>query len=69
MTTLSYDHSPIIYRYLVCRFFIIMSISDKICRPSVFDSLGSYISIVNNFIILITPHWLTFINYIYQHMD
>ena len=57
MGTLSCGHSPPIYKYFVCIFFIrtliIMSISSNIVRPYLCDPLGSYISLVNNYI---NPH-------------
>ena len=73
MGTLSCGHSPPIYRYLTCKFFIkilvIKSISTNIHRPYVCDLLDLYISLVNNFIDPITPNWLTLLNYLYQHID
>ena len=61
MDTLSCGHSPSIYRHLVCEFFIktliIMSISTNIHRLYVGDPLGSYISLVNNYIGPKTPYF------------
>ena len=63
MGSLSCGRSPPIYRHVVCGFFIktliIMSISPNIHRPYVCDSLGPYISLVNNSIGLITHYWST----------
>ena len=57
---LNYGYSSPIYRYLVCGFFIktliIMSISTNIHITYMCDPLGSYISLVNNFIDLITGY-------------
>ena len=57
------------YKYLVCEFFIktliIMSIYTDIYRPYVYDPLGLYISLVNDFIDLIKPYWSNFINYLH----
>ena len=73
MSTLSCDHSPPIYRPLVCEFFIktliIMFISTNIHRSYVCDPLGPYISLVNNFIEQITLYWSTLINYPRQYID
>ena len=73
MGFLSCGRSPPTFRHLVCRFFmkilIIMSIFINIHKPHVGDPLGSYISLVNNSINPITPYWLKFINYLYQHID
>ena len=41
---------------------IIMSISTKIYRPYVCDTLGLYIFLVNKFINPITPYWSKFID-------
>ena len=58
MGTLSCGHSPLIYRYLVCNFFIktliIMSIFTKIHTPYMRDALGPYISLVDKSIDQIT---------------
>ena len=73
MGTLSGDRSLLIYRYLVCRFFIkiliIMSISTNIHSPYVYDPLGPYISLVNNSIGLIKLYWSTLINYPRRHIN
>ena len=64
MGTLTYGHFPLIYRHLVCGFFtqtlIFMSISTNIYKPYVYDPLGPYISLVNNSIYPLTPHWSTY---------
>ena len=71
--TLSYGHSHLIYRHLVCGFFvkivIIMSISTNIHRTYVCDPLDLYISLVNNSLEKRIPYWSTLINYPYQHID
>ena len=73
MSTLSCGHSPLIYRHLVHEFFIktikIMSRSTNAQRPYVYEALGSYISLVNNSIHIITPYWSKFINYLHQKID
>ena len=73
METLSYSHSPFIYRHLVYEIFrktlIILSISTNIYRPYTCDPLGSYISLVYNSIDQIISYWSNFINYLYQHID
>ena len=73
MCTLSCDPSPLIYRDLVCGFFIktliIIFIFTNIRRPYVCDPLDEYISLVNNSIDQITSFWLTLINYPHQHID
>ena len=73
MGNLSCDRSLLIYRHLVCGFFIIililMSISTNIHRPYVCDPLGPYISLVNNFIDPITSYWSTSNNYVHQHIN
>ena len=67
MSTLSCGRSLLIYRHLVCIFFIktliIMSISNNIYRPYVCDPLGLYISLVNTSIDQIIPYWSTLITY------
>ena len=56
MGILSCGRSLLIYRYVVCGFFIktliIMSISTNIYRISVCDALGPYILLVNNIYLL-----------------
>ena len=73
MVTFSCGHSPLIYRHLVCKFFIkiiiFMSISTNIHRPYVCDPIGPYISLVNNSINQITPYWSTLINYQHSQID
>ena len=73
MGIFSCGRSFLIFRHLVCEFFIktyiIMSISTNIHRPYVCDPLGPYISLVNNSIDQITPYWLTLINYQHQDID
>ena len=60
MGTLSYGHFAPIYRHWVCKFFtktfIIMFISTKIYGPYIYDPLGPYILLVNNFIDPIMPY-------------
>ena len=73
MSTLSCGRSPLIYRHLVCEFFIKslinISIFANIHKPSMCDPIGPYISLVNNSIGPTTPYWSTLINYIYQYID
>ena len=73
MGTLNHGHFPFNYTHLEGEFFIktliIMSISIDIYWPHVCDPLGPYIKLVNNFIDPITPYWLNFINYLYQHIN
>ena len=69
MGNLSCGHSPPIYRYIVCDFFIkfliIMYVYTNIYRPYVCDPLGLYISLFNNSNDHIIPYFSTLINY--QH--
>ena len=71
--TLSCDCSLPIYRHLKYKFFtktiILMFKSINIYRSYVYDPLGLYMSLVNNSIDPITSSWLTFINYLHQHID
>ena len=73
MGTLSYGRSLLIYRHLVCGFFIkilmMMSISTNLYRSYMCDPLGPYISLVNKSIGPITPYWSNLINYLHQHID
>ena len=73
MCTLSCGPSSPIYIHLVHESFIksliIMSISTNIHRPYVCNRLGSYISLVNNFIDPITLYWSTLINYLDENID
>ena len=46
-----------------------MSTSTNIHRTYVCDPLGPYITLVNNFIDLITPYWSNLINYPHPHID
>ena len=46
-----------------------MSRSTNAQRPYVYEALGSYISVVNNSIHIITPYWSKFINYLHQKID
>ena len=57
------------YEVFFIKTLIIMSISTKIHRPYVCDTLGPYISLVNNCIDQITPYWSTLINYPHAHID
>ena len=71
MRTLSCGHSPPIYRYLICEFFIktliIMYKSTRIRRPYACNALGLYISLVNNSKDQIASYWSTLINYLHQN--
>ena len=59
MGTLSCGYFPLIYKHanFLQKNLIIIFISTNVYRPYVYDPLGLYISLVNNFITPITPYW------------
>ena len=69
MGTLSCGRSPPIYRDIVyvilIKILIIISLSNNIYKPYMYEHLGSYISLVNNSIDPIQLYWLKFINHLH----
>ena len=73
MGTFICSHSLPIYSHFVYRIFIktliIIYMFTNIHRPYMSDTLGPYISLVNNSIDLIVSYCLTLFNYLHREID